>query len=84
MPRIIPIKDLKNTADITRTCMESNEPIFITRNGYGEMVLMNMKLYEQTRSKLHVASLLNESLDEVEKGAALLDGDELFNELRKR
>nr|DAI09308.1 MAG TPA: antitoxin [Caudoviricetes sp.] len=84
MPRIIPIKDLKNTADITRTCMESNEPIFITRNGYGEMVLMNMKLYEQTMAKLHVASLLNESLDEVENGAALLDGDELFNELRKR
>lgn len=84
MPRIIPIKDLKNTADITRTCMESNEPIFITRNGYGEMVLMNMKLYEETMAKLHVAALLNESLDEVENGAALIDGDELFDELRKR
>ena len=47
MPRIIPIKDLKNTAAISQMCSESNEPIYITKNGYGDMVLMSMKAYEE-------------------------------------
>lgn len=47
MPRIIPIKDLKNTAAISQMCSESSEPIYITKNGYGDMVLMSMKAYEE-------------------------------------
>ena len=37
MPQIIPIKDLKNTSDISDLCHTSQEPIFITKNGYGDM-----------------------------------------------
>ena len=46
MPQIIPIKELKNTAEISERCHASNEPIFITKNGYGDMVLMSMEMYE--------------------------------------
>ena len=46
MPRIIPIRDLKDTAAISQMCSESKEPIYITKNGYGDMVLMSMKAYE--------------------------------------
>ena len=46
MPQIIPIKDLKNTANISELCHSLNEPIFITKNGYGDMVLMNIDYYE--------------------------------------
>jgi len=48
MPQIVPIKDLKNTGKISELCHESDEPIFITKNGYGDMVIMSMDTYEET------------------------------------
>ena len=48
MPRIIPIRDLKNTTEISRMCSNSAEPIYITKNGYGDMVIMSMDTYEKT------------------------------------
>ena len=37
MPQIIPIKDLKNTSEISEMCHKAEEPIYITKNGYGDM-----------------------------------------------
>ena len=51
MPQIIPIKDLKNTAKMSELCHGSDEPIFITKNGYGDMVLMSMEHYESLNNK---------------------------------
>jgi len=48
MPRIIPIRDLKNTSEISSICHNSDTPIFITKNGYGDMVMMSMEVYEKT------------------------------------
>lgn len=48
MPQIIPIKDLKNTSEISDLCHKLNEPVFITKNGYGDMVIMSMEIYERT------------------------------------
>lgn len=47
MPRIIPIRDLKNTTHISQMCKESKEPIFVTKNGYGDMVVMSLEAYEE-------------------------------------
>lgn len=47
MPKIIPIRDLKDTAAISNMCRESGEPIYITKNGYGDMVIMSMDAYEK-------------------------------------
>lgn len=47
MPRIIPITDLRNTTEISRICHEKNEPVFITKNGYGDMVIMSLETYEK-------------------------------------
>ena len=38
MPQIIPIKDLKNTSEISDMCHKMEEPIYVTKNGYGDMV----------------------------------------------
>jgi len=46
MPQIIPIKDLKDTARISEMCHASDEPIYVTKNGYGDMVFMSMETYE--------------------------------------
>lgn len=47
MPQIVPIRDLKNTTKISLLCHESDEPIFITKNGYGDMVIMSMESFEK-------------------------------------
>ncbi len=47
MPSIIPIKDLKNTGAISELCHSVGEPVFITKNGYGDMVIMSMETYEK-------------------------------------
>ena len=44
---IIPIKELKDTAAIAQKCRELDEPIHITKNGYGAMVVMSMVPYEK-------------------------------------
>jgi hypothetical protein len=51
MPQIIPIKDLKDTAAVSELCHKMEEPVFVTKNGYGDMVLMSMELFEKTRRK---------------------------------
>lgn len=54
MPQIIPIKDLKNTAEISDMCHKTNEPIYITKNGYGDMVIMSMENYENVMNRLAI------------------------------
>jgi PHD/YefM family antitoxin component YafN of YafNO toxin-antitoxin module len=54
MPQIIPIRDLKNTSEISQMGQEYNEPIYITKNGYGDMVIMSMEVYKEKMSMLDV------------------------------
>ena len=54
MPQIIPIKDLKNTAEISEMCHTAKEPIYITKNGYGDMVIMSVEMYESTMKRLNM------------------------------
>ncbi len=84
MPQIIPIKDLKNTAAISEKCNNSNEPIFVTKNGYGDIVLMSMKVFEEYMAKIQIAKLVNESIEDVNTGSATKDGDTFFSEMRKK
>ena len=49
MPQIIPIKDLKDTSTVSELCHNTNEPIFITKNGYGVMVIMSMEVFEENK-----------------------------------
>lgn len=82
LPKIIPINELKNTAQISKMCKESDVPIVVTKNGYGEMVLMSVALYEETVAKTQSALLINESLNEVNGGASPVDGAEFFAAMR--
>ena len=72
MLRIIPIRDLKDTTAIAQMCSESKEPIFITKNGYGEMVIMSMKAYEEKMLMLDVYERLAAAEDEVQDAYAAL------------
>lgn len=83
MPRIIPIKDLKDTAAISEMCSNSNEPIFVTKNGYGEMVIMNINLYEHYMRRLEVYSKIEEAEQNL-KNNDYYDADMAVAELREK
>ena len=68
MPQIIPIKDLKNTSEISELCHKSTEPIYITKNGYGDMVIMSMEIYEQTMKQLNMYRELELSEKQIQEG----------------
>lgn len=68
MPQIIPIKDLKNTSEISDLCHKSEEPIFITKNGYGDMVIMSMDIYESTMRQLNIYKELELSENQIKEG----------------
>ena len=52
MPQIIPIKELKNTSEISELCHNTKGPVFITKNGYGDMVIMSMEIYESMMNQI--------------------------------
>ena len=68
MPQIVPIKDLKDTSAISEKCHKSDEPIYITKNGYGDMVLMSIELYEATQKKWNMYSEIELSEQQIKEG----------------
>ena len=49
MPLCIPIRDLKNTAEVSQMCQKAREPIIVTKNGYEDMVIMSAEVYDRMR-----------------------------------
>ena len=83
MPQIVPIRDLKNTAHISALCHESCEPIFIAKNGYGDMVIMSMETFEKNA----FFSRLYDNLDTAEldvKEGRITDVDNAVRELKAK
>lgn len=78
MNTIIPATDLKNNLDdILMTVHASSEPIFLTRNGYGDMVLMSMEAYEKMRFDFEVYCKLTEAERNEEKNHQYYTLDEV-------
>ena len=76
MAHIIPIRDLKNTSEISEKCRAANEPIFVTKNGYGDMVVMSMEVYTRSMAQLDLDKNLKEAEDELNSGAPTISARE--------
>ena len=83
MPQIIPIRDLKKTAEISEMCHSINEPIFITKNGYSDMVLMSMDVYDKTMAMKSMLEKISQAEDEVKNGK-MSDARESLRDIRKK
>lgn len=79
MPQIIPIRDLKNTSEISEICHSTKEPVFVTKNGYGDMVIMSMETYEKTMLMNNIYSKLEEAENSVASGDVM----DAFDAIRK-
>lgn len=84
MPHIRPITDLRNTNEISELCNKHNEPIFITKNGYGDLVIMSIDTYERQMGLVEVYKKLAEAEKQIAEGTPLLDGEEVFKKLRTK
>ena len=80
MPQIRPITDLRNTNEISDLCHARREPIFITKNGYGDLVVMSIETYE--------AMVENAAMDAAEaefaRDGQLHDAREALASLRRK
>lgn len=79
--QIIPMRDLKNTVEIERRCAEENGPVYITKNGYGRLVVMEIEYYERIMRKLYEAKIVSEGLNDIESGRTA-DCDAAIDEIR--
>jgi PHD/YefM family antitoxin component YafN of YafNO toxin-antitoxin module len=83
MPKIIPIRDLKNTSEISRICQEASEPIYITKNGYGNMVIMSVRMYEEKLYMLDIYNKLAADETQIAEGKEL-EGDSSLKSIREK
>jgi len=83
MPQIIPIRDLKKTSEISEMCKIVKEPVFITKNGYGDMVIMSMETYERNMFMNEVYQKVAKAEVSVKKGK-VMDGFESLRLTREK
>ena len=81
--QIIPMRDLKNTVEIERRCAQSGEPVFVTKNGYGCLVVMDMECYERTMRKINEAAMINKGIQDYEDGR-IVDGKSSLAEMSNK
>ncbi|HEY8875158.1 MAG TPA: type II toxin-antitoxin system Phd/YefM family antitoxin [Desulfosporosinus sp.] len=81
MPKIRPISDLRNKAnEISEFCHSEREPVFITKNGTGDMVVMSIETYERQQALIELYSKLAEAEAEIANGA---EGKDFFKVAEK-
>jgi prevent-host-death family protein len=85
MPQIRPVSDLRNNfAEISKIVHESNEPVFLTRNGYGDMVVMSIEKYEAIELANEIFTKLNEAELEVRTTNDRYSHAEVFAKVREQ
>lgn len=83
MPQIRPVSDLRNNfADISKIVHEGTEPIYLTKNGYGDMVVMSIEAFEKMKLDNEIYIKLKEAELEAKSTAIRHSHNEVFSELR--
>ena len=75
MPTIMPIRDLRNTSEISEMAHKMQEPIFITKNGYSDLVVMSAELYDRIARINRIDQAITDAEKEVEEGAETITLD---------
>jgi prevent-host-death family protein len=83
MPVIKPISDLRNNFNtISEICHHSAEPVFITKNGQGNMVIMSIALYEKQQALIELYQKLGEAEVESANNTPKISHKDLMTKLR--
>ena len=84
MPMIMPIRDLRNTSKISELAHKSQEPIYITKNGYSDLVVMSSELFERFAYVNRVDQAIEEAEREVKEGAKPISAKEARRKLDEK
>lgn len=83
MPTIRPSADLRNNYnEISEFCHQYSEPVFITKNGKGDLAVLSIETYEKLCGKFELYNLLNDGL-KAEKAGETRPVDDVIADLRK-
>ena len=82
MPEIRPITDLRHTNEISEACHKVKEPIFITKNGYGDLVLMSIETYESIINSSKIDRVIAEAEEQYDADGILMDAKDVFDSIR--
>ena len=82
MPKIKPITELRNTNEISEVCHSDLEPVFITKNGYADLVVMSVETYDQLIEMNKVDNAIIES--ENDSNDELIDARDALKSLRRK
>lgn len=80
MPNIMPVSDLRNYNEVLRTC-QVGEPVFLTKNGRGRYVLLDIQEYETQRAIIKLLSNLSEAENAIKTGSEWKTLDDLKKSL---
>lgn len=84
MPQIRPITDLRNTNEISELCHAKKEPIFITKNGYGDLVIMSIETFDSMLAERELDAAIAEAEAEYTSDNQLMDAREALSELKRK
>ncbi len=85
MPIIRPISELRNRAvEISKLCHSEDQPVFITRNGKGDMVVMSQAHYERLQSLLELYQNLGEAEVLDQSGERGITHEKLMKQLKEK
>lgn len=76
MPNILPVSDLRNYNEVLKNC-QAGEPVFLTKNGRGKYVVLDIEDYERDRAEKKLLMKLKEAEEAVQEGDGWLSLDEL-------
>ena len=80
---IVPMRDLKDIVKIENMCSETKAPVFVTKNGYGKLVVMDIECFEKLMKDVYVAKAINEGLKDLENDKTK-DGNLVLNEMKAK
>ena len=69
--------------EVERRCAEENGPVFVTKNGYGRLVVMDIEYYEKTMRKMYEAKTILDGLEDANSGNTV-DGDTAISNIRSK
>ena len=84
MPLILPITELRNTNEISNIAHKEQQPIFITKNGYSDLVVMSSEVYDKFARMNRIDQAIFESEQEVADGAETVDAEQVFAKLESK
>jgi len=85
MPKIRPISELRNNfTKVSKTLHEEDEPIFFTRNGIGDIVVMSISYYEKLLAKYELYQKLDDAENQIKKGAVGKDYKSVLDKARAK